>query len=713
MSFSATLAYLGVGLSALFALTAALRGRRGTARWSFAAGMLVLAAEGLFSAWSLTAQHPAELIQWQGWRLIASAGLIGPWIYFARTYARGASPALAWSKRGLLLALGVLPLAVAVFARDELIIAVRPAEFAFQTFFTLGWPALAVHLGILMGSVVILSHLERTYRASVGTARWRIKFMLLGVGLIFVVRIYTSSQALVLRSIDSVLEITNASALVVGCILMLRSLVRAGHFEIDVYPSPGVLRSSFTILLAGLYLVLVGLVSKVASLIGSGRFFGLSGFLLLISLVGLAIMLQSDRFKLKVRLFVSRHFQRPFYDYRSAWRAFTDHSAVHLNRSDLARSMTRQVADLFQANSVSLWVVSEDGESLACACSTAVPESQWSTLEPSKDRAGDVITHFKTHLEPIEFESAAERWAETLRQGHARTFTEGGGRIAAPLYSRETFLGILILGDRVHGSRHAFGTQDFDMLRCVADHIASSLLTLQLSSRLAQARELEAFRTMATFFVHDLKNAASTLNLMLPNLPLYWDNPEFRKDALRGISKTVDHINLLIKRMSQLRNELKLSPKTVDLAALMERTLDVWSTIPDVILEKDFASLPPFDLDAEQITTVVTNLILNARDATLEGKERPGKVRVTTRQNGNWAVIAVSDNGCGMTAEFMTKSLFKPFQTTKKNGLGIGMFQSKMIVEAHGGRFTVESSLGKGTTFQIFLPLGTHTPVDR
>jgi signal transduction histidine kinase len=69
------------------------------------------------------------------------------------------------------------------------------------------------------------------------------------------------------------------------------------------------------------------------------------------------------------------------------------------------------------------------------------------------------------------------------------------------------------------------------------------------------------------------------------------------------------------------------------------------------------------------------------------------------------AVVTVADDGCGMDGEFISRSLFRPFQTTKKNGFGIGMFQSRMIVEAHGGRIDVESQLGKGTTFRVFLPL--------
>jgi hypothetical protein len=67
--------------------------------------------------------------------------------------------------------------------------------------------------------------------------------------------------------------------------------------------------------------------------------------------------------------------------------------------------------------------------------------------------------------------------------------------------------------------------------------------------------------------------------------------------------------------------------------------------------------------------------------------------------------LLVADNGCGMTPEFLSRALFRPFQTTKKKGLGIGMFQSKMIIEAHGGRIEVESEVRKGTTFRVLLPI--------
>ncbi|HEV2096525.1 MAG TPA: ATP-binding protein, partial [Chthoniobacterales bacterium] len=113
------------------------------------------------------------------------------------------------------------------------------------------------------------------------------------------------------------------------------------------------------------------------------------------------------------------------------------------------------------------------------------------------------------------------------------------------------------------------------------------------------------------------------------------------------------------------------------------------------------APLPKVVADRDQIYSVVTNLLLNARDAVESG----GQVRVETRQNGEWAAVSVADNGCGMSSTFLKESLFRPFQTTKKKGIGIGMFQTKMIVEAHRGTIQVSSKLGAGTTFRVMLPL--------
>jgi putative PEP-CTERM system histidine kinase len=266
------------------------------------------------------------------------------------------------------------------------------------------------------------------------------------------------------------------------------------------------------------------------------------------------------------------------------------------------------------------------------------------------------------------------------------------------MVARGKVVALLLIGDRVGGADYS--AQDFDMLRCVGDHATATLVSVQLSQKLLQAKELEAFQTMAAFFVHDLKNAASTLSLMLKNLPVHFEDPAFREDALRGVSKSVAHINHVIGRLSLLRSELVTRPAETDLNEMVGDAVAGIESGPELEIAKNLSPLPKLSLDREQFAKVVTNLVLNAKEAQ-SGK---GRIELATRQENGWAVLSVRDQGCGMTSSFIERSLFRPFQTTKKNGLGIGMFQSKMIVEVHGGRIAVESEPGKGTTFQVYLP---------
>jgi signal transduction histidine kinase len=93
--------------------------------------------------------------------------------------------------------------------------------------------------------------------------------------------------------------------------------------------------------------------------------------------------------------------------------------------------------------------------------------------------------------------------------------------------------------------------------------------------------------------------------------------------------------------------------------------------------------------------------VLNARDAVGDD----GRIEVHTEHRDGRVLLSVSDNGCGMDKAFVKDSLFRPFQSTKKKGLGIGLFQSRAIVQAHGGTIHVQTEAGKGTTFLISLPV--------
>ena len=105
---------------------------------------------------------------------------------------------------------------------------------------------------------------------------------------------------------------------------------------------------------------------------------------------------------------------------------------------------------------------------------------------------------------------------------------------------------------------------------------------------------------------------------------------------------------------------------------------------------------------SDQLEHVIGHLVQNALDATA-GK---GRVSISLRRDDDSAVIEVVDNGVGMTPEFVRDRLFKPFQTTKATGMGVGMYESSQYVAGLGGRIVVESMPDVGTQVRVLLPIG-------
>jgi putative PEP-CTERM system histidine kinase len=689
----------------LVALIALVRGRRLFPMWLFAAGMALLGVESLFLGMATAELDRDQAAHWQHWRLEVMALLPGVWVLFSLSYARGNPREFFRQWRYVLAGLFAVPLALVcplIVARQRLItlpLAIDPNHHLQH----LVWiphlePAgCALYVLFMAGAVMVLMNLERTVRAAMGTMRWRIKYMILGLVVLFAARAHSASQTLLVQNLNPSQVLVNGGALVLGCLLITRALFR-DNSEVAVFPSKAILENSFTALVAGVYLVTVGILVRLAASIKSVQ--ARTAFLLFL-LVMVAVAALSDRVRLYVRRIFSRYFQRPLHDYRTVWRSLTEGIALRVKQDDLCQAAVTLISRIFDALSATMWLVDEKRENLVFAASTSLSAVAGVEIAPRPQEVAAIFQSLQTRRDPVDFETIREDWASGLRRLTPAQFRTGGSRICVPLVGGGQLLGIITLADRVGGE--FFSLQDFDLLRCVGDQVAGGLLNVQLSQKLLQAKEMEAFQTMSAFFVHDLKNTASTLNLMLQNLPIHFDNPDFREDALRGMAKTCDHINHLITRLSMLRSDLQIRPAASDLSEVVSAALANWDVMAGVTLVKNLRPCPATLIDGEQFGKVVTNLALNAAEASAQ----PGQVRVETSQRDGWAVLSVSDDGCGMSPEFLSRALFRPFQTTKKKGLGIGMFQSKMIVEAHGGRIEVESEVRKGTTFRVFLPVET------
>ncbi len=526
------------------------------------------------------------MLRWLTLALVARSFLPAAWLGFSLTYSRGDYRESLAGWRIPLAVAAVLPVVLSLGFRDDLlrVVTVGPAGQVLQLRF--GTIGTALNVMLLVASVLILMNLEQTFRAAVGTMRWRIKYVVLGLAVIFGAQLYVGSQAILFSAYDLALSGVESSGLLVGCLFLALAYARTGFAEIDVYPSRAVLRSSLTVLVVGGYLFIVGVLAQIVRRYGGAENFQFQVLVVLVGMAGLAVMLLSDRLRQRIRGFVGRHFLKAQHDSVGIWTEFSRRLASVSDRAGLCAASARLISETFEVLSVTIWLLDEQKEQLVAGASTTRRPDETVAGEPPA-LASSAVAAGMTLMPPSPFdlEPVGEAWAEELRQLNPSSFPNGGHRWCVPLRSGEEIVGVLVLADRVNGA--AYSIEELELLQCIADQVTSVLLNLRLANEVARARELEAFRTMSAFFVHDLKNAAASLNLMLKNLPVHFDDPAFREDALRGVGNTARRIDGMIARLSALRQRPDFKPVESDLNQLVSDSLDRLDVMPQVELTKE------------------------------------------------------------------------------------------------------------------------------
>jgi putative PEP-CTERM system histidine kinase len=699
MTFNIVLAYAATLLCGGVAIFVFFKEKRSFVNLAFASGMLALALEAALNGLSFRELLPLDIAEWQVVRLIAAAFVPVCWLLFSLSFGRPDYRGIVKKWQWYILAFLFVPLGLTGFFRESVFSAIPVQGPNSNWAISLGWSGYAIYLVFLLESALIIRALEKTLRTSTGNIRWQIKFMVLGIGGIFAARIYTGSQVLLFHSVEAQLQIINSGALIVGTALVVYSLFRLRLLKIEIYPSASLLRGSITAVIVGIYLVAVGVLAKVADYFEISRFFLFEALLVFLACLGLAAILLSNRIRQEIKGFITVHLKRPKYDYRKLWMSFSHRTAQLAGIKEVCTAVTRMAAETFGVPGVTIWLLDDSREKLLLGGSTVVFSPAETRSLAGYDKAtGEIIKAMRTREMPVDFSLADGDWAGVFKEANPGYFRNARIRCGVSLLSGNEFLGILTLDEKL--TKEDFSVEDLELLKVIADQAAFNLVKIKMSQELSEAKEIEAFKTMSSFFFHDLKNLASNLSVTMENLPALYQNPEFRADALKAVSESLDKINQMCGGLSLLRHTITLHEVEADLNDLVISTLADFNGSKSRIVQ-DLKQLPRVNVDPEQIQKVVTNLILNARDAVANC----GEIRVSTGRREGWVVLSVSDNGCGMSEEFIENSLFHPFKTTKKKGMGIGLYHSKMIVEAHHGRIEVQSEKGKGTTFRVFLPV--------
>jgi signal transduction histidine kinase len=187
---------------------------------------------------------------------------------------------------------------------------------------------------------------------------------------------------------------------------------------------------------------------------------------------------------------------------------------------------------------------------------------------------------------------------------------------------------------------------------------------------------------------------------MMDNGEEHIGEPDFQQDLIKSIRGTVAKMNALIIKLKAFPQKQELRTEAADLALLARGTLEgVRKLKPSISFEAECAPAEA-RVDVQEMSKVVLNLLLNAGDAVGE----QGRVVLRTGSRNGEIFLSVEDDGCGMSQTFVENHLFRPFRTTKEKGLGIGLYQCKQIVEAHGGRIEAESREGEGTVITVVMP---------
>jgi len=245
------------------------------------------------------------------------------------------------------------------------------------------------------------------------------------------------------------------------------------------------------------------------------------------------------------------------------------------------------------------------------------------------------------------------------------------------------------------------------LLETVSQQAASYIAEARAAAALSQVQKLEEFNERFAFIAHDVKNIVNQLSITVQNARIHGDNPEFRKDMIETVASSANRMKTMMADLTAVRDRSsdvqveRVSVPILDMSKSLAAITADWQKLrPNMSIE--LPSEPVIvQLDEKKLRTVVGHLLQNAIDAVGEA----GSVRFHGEVRNNCALVDISDDGPGMSPEFVQNTFFAPFKSTKKGGYGIGGFQVRQLVREMGGQLEVHSEIGQGTTIRISLPL--------
>lgn len=554
------------------------------------------------------------------------------------------------------------------------------------------WQRAMVFQG-LAEAVAGLILVEQLFRTVAEDSRWNVKPLCLALLFQFGFDIYLFSDGVMFNHLDGDAITVRGFVHATTIPLLMLSTERSRDWTSKIRISQKVAFHSFTLLASGIYLLFMAGVGYYVRYFGGEWGRALQLALVFAAMLGLGVLLVSGSIRAKIKVLVGKHFFHYRYDYREEWLRFTQTLTTQDSPQLMGEQVVRGLANMVESPAGALWLREAGRDAYRQTARWNHPESAGiESLESPLCKflmdSGWVINLEEYRCFPGRYSGLdLPEWLSGLPNAW----------LIVPLMVGQEMHGFVILAS----SRTPINVnwEVNDLLRTAGCQAASFLAKMQATEALLEVRKFDAFNKMSAFVVHDLKNIVTQLSLMLKNAERHRDNPEFQQDMLM----TVDHA---VERMRQLMLQLREGAKPpggicgVNLSEIVHRiqkdkekqgrTIEV--AISETLVARGHD---------ERLERVLGHLIQNALDASTP----KNRVWVEIERKNDKAAIEVGDTGHGMSPEFVRDRLFKPFQSTKEAGMGIGAYESAQYIRELGGEMQVDSKPGQGTRITVLLPL--------
>ena len=454
--------------------------------------------------------------------------------------------------------------------------------------------------------------------------------------------------------------------------------------------------SSGALIYGGIYLITFGLIVKLAIWIG-GDWQLFVSFLAALGAVVLALILVSHQsLRARWKDFIDHNLMERRYDFRRELRIFSEAIAGDLSRDELIEIFCQTVRKIFRTKEICLLAKNED-------------TGDFDLYMPANknNSAGSIcLAPFQVSwLARMNESFIVDKLVQTFQQENAqdelaRILLQNRLQWGVCLSAANCLLGVLFIGEKPQGKR--FDREDRQLLCLLANAMSLELHRSNLRQIVHDAEQMESIYRVTSFIMHDLRNVVSTLSLLTQNAKIHLDKKPFRKDFIPTLDRASCEMLQLTDRLSSIKagGEMQQLARCYPATMLVETIKDV--QIPGrITVSTEIANLPAATWDENQIRVVLRNLLKNA----VEAMPQNGTLEIRAKADAGWILFSIADSGVGMAQEFIRHRLFKPNQTTKSKGLGIGMYQSRKIVRMHKGEILVDSVPGKGTTMILRLPI--------